>query len=122
MNIEYISHYDYFPNHHPKTGEPYITCYNDNFVTHETKPNSIAMLIEPRNIQPNIYEYMERGGCKKFRYIFTHDSYLLSLYGNTRWVTNMGVWDWSDEPKTKFCSMISSLIKYLDSLNEEGKK
>lgn len=109
MKIKYFSYYDYFPHYKPEDGEPYVPIYNDNFVLQKVEPNSVAMLIEPRSIQPHIYTYMEEEGHSKFRYIFTHDSKLMKMFPEkTRFVSNFSVYDWSDEPKTKYVSIVSS--------------
>ena len=109
MNIKMHGYYDYFPNHHVTIGEPYIDCYNDHFVAiEEIKPNSIALMIEPRSIEPRGYDFLlKNNNWQKFKYIFTHDSELLQL-PNAKFVTNFSIYDWSDIPKTKFCSFISS--------------
>ena len=109
MNIKMHGYYDFFSHHHPVDGEPYIDCYSDNFVaTEEIHPNSIALMIEPRPIEPRGYRFLlQDNNWQKFKYIFTHDSELLQL-PNAKFVTNFSIYDWSDIPKTKFCSMISS--------------
>ena len=97
MNIKLHSPYNHFPNHLPKEGEPYINCYNDAYVTHDIEPNSIALLIEPRSIQPKVYAYMDQH-WDKFKCVFTHDSELLKK-PNANLILWGGVYDWSDEYK-----------------------
>ncbi len=111
MRIKLHSMYDHFPNHHPVDGEPYINCYNDTYVKGEVEPGSIALLIEPRSIQPGIYAYMEQN-YKRFRMIFTHDSKLIELCDNAKlilWGGGCGgISQYKLIPKTKCVSMVSS--------------
>ena len=109
MKIKYHSHYNHFSKHAPQEGEPYINCYNDSYVTNDIEPNSIALLIEPRSIQPKIYDYMEKN-WDKFRYIFTHDSKLLQL-PNAKLIIWGGVYSYSDMSKD-FDHPISMVASY----------
>lgn len=112
------SYYDHFPEHKPMPFEQYIDCYND-WAIKETpiEPNSIALMIEPRSLQPDNYLWLEEN-YKLFKYIFTHDSKLLYTLPNTKLI----LWGWgngnyksySDVPKTKFCSLISSDKDYCE--------
>lgn len=110
MKIKLYSHYDHFPNHKATENEPCIEMYNDNFVMDSTE-GSCALLIEPRSICPSAYEYVEQN-FRKFRYVFTHDSQLLAKCDNAKLI----IWGWgngnymsfSDRPKTKGISMVSS--------------
>lgn len=113
MKVELHSYYDHFPNHkHDIPFEPYIDCYNDEFCIKEPIiPGSIALLIEPRSIIPDVYEWMERN-YKKFRYVFTHDSRLLKACDNAKLILwgmgNANYNSFNDVPKTKYISMVSS--------------
>lgn len=124
MRINMISPYDHFPNHNPVDGEPYINCYNDFHVWDEIKPNSIALLIEPRCLQPEVYKWVEQN-YKKFAYVFTHDSILLECIPNAKIIyygniidsgynpeTNSMYWkrrkNWDCRPKSKKISFCSS--------------
>lgn len=112
MKIKMHSIYNHLSNHYPKDGEPYIDCYNDYDCMQEIiKPNSIALLIEPRSIQPRVYEWMERN-YKQFRYVFTHDSKLLNMCDNAKlilWGGGLGgIEECPHVPKTKNISFVSS--------------
>lgn len=107
MNLNCISSYDHFPNYHKVEGEPYLNCYNDWHCKKNKDPNSIALLIEPRSIQPDVYTWMENN-YKNFKLVFTHDSILLSMIPNARLILWGGVWSWSDSPKTKNISFASA--------------
>ena len=97
MRIKVHGMYDHFPNHHPVDGEPYINCYNDYRVKDKKiESNSVALLIEPRSIQPDIYQWMEQN-YEKFKIVFTHDSTLLSCLPNAKLILWGGVWSWADD-------------------------
>ena len=85
-----------------------LDCYVDSLVTTVGVPKkSIALLIEPRSIQPDVYKYIEQNH-DKFRYIFTHDSILLNNFDNARLILFGGVYAEYNESKTKDISMVSS--------------
>ena len=109
MRLKMISPYDHFPKHNAVSGEPYIACYNDFHVKDILEPNPIALLIEPRSLQPSIYAWMEEHH-DKFKLIFTHDSILLSTLPNARHILYGGVWDWLPDgtQKSKAISFCSS--------------
>ena len=112
MNIKLHSHYHHFPNHVPVNGEKYVECYNDSFIISETPKdwkNSIALLIEPRPLQPKVYDFIEKN-YSKFRYVFTHDSILLNKLPNAKLIIWGGIYDWCNEPKdfTHPISMVAS--------------
>ena len=126
MKIEMHGLYDHFPNHVPDIPfEPSIDCYNDHFcMICDIAPNSIALLIEPRSIQPGVYEWMEHN-YKKFKYVFTHDSKLLKICDNAKLILwgmgNSNYNSFNDIPKTKNISMVSS-DKEMCELHKARKK
>lgn len=112
MKIKLHSYYDHFPNHKPLPFEGYIDCYNDVFcMREEIQPNSIALLIEPRPLQPEVYSWIEVN-YNRFRYVFTHDSKLLKKCSNAKLILwgfgNGNYTDYNDIPKTKNVSMVCS--------------
>lgn len=110
VRIKMFSHYNRFLSHWAKPGEPYIPCYNDSFVRQENiEPNAIALLIEPRPLQPKVYEYIEKN-YNRFIYVFTHDSILMDKIPNARLIIWGGVWSWGDGVKdyNKPISMVAS--------------
>lgn len=111
MKIEMHSYYDHFPNHkHDIPFEPYIDMYNDEFVWQSTR-DSCVLLIEPRSIIPTVYAYVQEN-WRKFKYVFTHDSQLLTHCGNAKLILwgmgNANYNSFNDIPKTKDISMVSS--------------
>lgn len=115
MKITLKSQYDHFTtNQKPKyiewTNEPTgITCYANEYVeTVDTpKEKSIALLIEPRSLYGGVYDWMEKN-YDRFKYVFTHDSVLLSKLPNAKLILFGGVWASDPQEKTKNISMISS--------------
>lgn len=112
MKIKMHSVYNHLSNHYPKIGERYIDCYNDyNCMQEIIKPNSIALLIEPRSIQPRVYNWMEQN-YQKFKYVFTHDSKLLDMCDNAKlilWGGGLGgIEECPHVPKKKNVSFVSS--------------
>lgn len=108
MRVRMHSFYDHFPHHNPVANEPFVDCYNDSFCAKSgTEPNAIALLIEPRSIDRHGYEWIEQHP-DQYKYVFTHDSKLLNTLPNARLICYGGVWSWSDEQKTRFCSIVSS--------------
>lgn len=107
VKIKMHSMYDHFPDHNPVEGEPYIECYSDTYVDQCKGPgNNIALLLEPRSMIEPAYDWVEEHESY-FRYIFTHDSKLLSL-PNARMLNWADVWLTTDSPKTKGISLVTS--------------
>jgi len=83
----------------------YVNHYVSRLSHNDNK--AIAILLEPRSIEPRTYDYMEQYH-DRFRYVFTHNSEILKL-NNARPLYFGGVW--ASDPdceKTKDISMISS--------------
>lgn len=84
----------------------------------ENGRDKYAWLIESQAIIPGIYTRLltDTETAKKFKYIFTHSSYLLSKYNHARWIPGGSIWvggtygggEKSIRPKTRLCSMVSS--------------
>lgn len=114
MKIKLYSWYDHFTlTQTPKCIEwtkasAPVVFYSDTYVQEEVaEKNACALLIEPRSIQPKIYEYMEQN-YQKFKYVFTHDSILLEKLPNAKLILWGGVYEYNDIPKTKDISFVSS--------------
>lgn len=125
-----FSNYEQFNHlHAPKyfdwvkdgTGE--INFFVDDYVkTHNNINNGkpkVALLIEPRTIQPTIYEWMEEH-WEEFDWIFTHDDVIVG-YDNALPINFMQWYKSYDVPKTKVISMVCS-DKSLCNEHEERKK
>lgn len=112
MRVKVHSIYNQFSHHREVEGEPFINLYVDtNCMNEEIESNSIAVLIEPRSIQPYVYKWMEKN-YEKFRYVFTHDGWLLNHYNNTKLILwgggGGGIVECEHVPKTKNVSFVSS--------------
>ena len=114
MKITLHSEYDHFtiskqPKYIEWTNKPTgLDCYVNEYVkTVSTPPEqSIALLIEPRSLYGEVYDWMNEN-ANKFKYVFTHDNELLKL-PNAKKILFGGVWASDPREKTKNISMISS--------------
>ena len=93
-----------------KDGGGVINFFVDDYIKQQpgvvsNKPD-VAMLIEPRTIQPTIYEYVEQHP-KDFDIIFSHDEKILK-FKNARPIYFMNWYKTYDVPKTKLISMVCS--------------
>lgn len=109
MNINVISQYNHFPHHHPEPGEECPRMYCDGSIFHalveEKKSNDTLLLIEPRSLQPESYNKAMLH-YDRFRYIFTHDSQLLSFAPNALPIYYWRDYELKNVKKTKGISMI----------------
>ena len=107
MNINMHAMYDHFPDHHPVPGQPCIEMWSDSHVfgLKEGRKN-VALLLEPKSMLGDAYEFV-KANAGSFRYIFTHDSELLTL-PQSRMLNWADVWIRTDSPKTKSISLITS--------------
>jgi hypothetical protein len=91
-------------------------CVDTHTRDTECKPNEqVALLIEPRSIQRDVYLKMENN-YKNFKYVFTHDSKLLATLPNAKPIIWGGCWCRVGNPviKDKFIGMICSHKKYAE--------
>lgn len=93
-----------------KDGSGCIDFFVDDFIKlhNELGTNNpkVAMLIEPRTIQPTIYEWVEEHH-NEFDVIFSHDDNIL-LFNNAKQIYFMQWYKTYDVPKTKAISMVCS--------------
>lgn len=107
MKIKMHALYDHFPDLNPAPGEEYIECYSDTYVEQCKAPGkNIAMLLEPKSMISPAYSYVQEHQ-EYFRYIFTHDSWLLRL-PQARPLNWAEVWLTTDSEKNKGISICSS--------------
>ena len=107
IKINMHAMYDHFPEHNPEEGERYLECYSDMFVRECTGPgNNIAMLLEPRSMIGDAYEYVGQHP-DYFKAIFTHDSELLKL-PQAHMLNWADVWLTTDSVKDKGISLCTS--------------
>ena len=103
-----------------------VKCVCDEHIwANKREGKQVLLLIEPRPIQPNVYEYALEV-ADQYEYVFTHDSQLLAVLDNARPILWGGVWCRLEEiditsindkekkymikepKKTKLISMVSS--------------
>ena len=99
-----------------------VKCVTDEQIyANKREGKQVMLLIEPRSIQPNVYDYVLQV-YDQYEYVFTHDSKLLNALPNTKPILCGGVWCRCEKPnKTKLISMISS-DKELCELHKERKR
>ena len=120
-----ISHYKGYGNPELYDANSDIYAITDDFVMRDEyknipKDKKIAMLIEPRAIQENVYEYMEKH-YDEFKYVFSGDDRILEL-PNAKPILWGWVWYREENPeKTKLMCMISS-NKEMCELHKERKR
>ena len=78
----------------------------DNGLQIHDKPR-IAILVEPRTIQPDTYTWLEKH-ADDFAYIFTHDERILELFKHAEPIYFMNWYESFDVHKTKNISMVCS--------------
>lgn len=72
-----------------------------------TGKKKVVIMVEPRSIQPEMYEYM-KFNYKNYHLLFTHDLELLKICENARPINFMNWYESYDVPKTKNISMVCS--------------
>lgn len=99
-----------------------VKCVCDEHIfSNAREGKQVMLLIEPKSIQPNVYEYALEV-ADQYEYVFTHDSQLLAVLPNAKPILWGGVWCRSENPKkTKLISMISS-DKGMCELHKERKR
>lgn len=114
MNLNFRSNYESFPREWGnKTGT--IEMYIDNFVLlqeNDMTPDALAIMVEPRAIYPDIYDWLERN-YQRFKYVFTFDSKLLEL-PNAKLLIYGQITDEYPDQKTKDISMVASNKDFCD--------
>lgn len=95
----------FFPDRYPQTNRA-LDVYYDQAVMDYKGGTAIAILMEPKSMIGDAYEYLAKN-ADKFRYIFTHNSELLNL-PNARYFSWADVWHTSNAVKDKGIQIISS--------------
>lgn len=120
-----ISHYDCYGRKDFWDANSDVYAITDDFVMKNeyksiSKDKKVALLIEPRAIVPEAYEYIKTH-YNEFKYVFTGDDELLKL-PNAKPIIWGGVWYREENPKkTKLISMICSNKEMCD-LHKERKR
>jgi hypothetical protein len=105
--INLNSPYDSFPAEYG-SGGGVVNFYVDNFVmTDRPESHSIALLVEPRAIQPRVYDWI-RVNYAKYKYVFTFDNMLLNVLPNAKLLIYGQITAEFPDKKTKDISMVCS--------------
>ena len=120
--MKLISAYSDYGNKDMWDSSSNVKCVCDEQIyANKREGKQVMLLIEPRPIQPNVYEYALQV-ANQYEYVFTHDSQLLAVLDNARPILWGGVWCRCENPnKNKLISMTSS-DKELCELHKERKR
>lgn len=120
--MKLVSYYTDYGNKEMWDSSSSVKCVCDEHIFSNTREGKqVMLLIEPRSIQPNVYEYALEV-ADQYEYVFTHDSQLLAVLPNAKPILWGNVWCRSENPKkTKLISMTSS-DKELCELHKERKR
>jgi hypothetical protein len=120
-----ISHYDCYGRKDYWDADSDVYAITDDFVMKDEyksipRDKKVALLIEPRAIVPEAYDYVGKH-YDDFKYVFTGDDELLKL-PNAKPIIWGGVWYREENPdKSKLMCMISS-DKEMCDLHKERKR
>ena len=117
-----ISQYEHYGNRDMWDSSSPVKCVCDEQIyANKREGKQVLLLIEPRPIQPSVYDYALTH-YDEYEYVFTHDSKLLNALPNAKPILWGGVWCRSGNPKkTKLISMVSS-DKEMCPLHKERKR
>lgn len=120
--MKLVSAYKHYGNPDMWDANSNVKCVTDEQIyANKREGKQVMLLIEPRSIQPNVYDYVLQV-YDQYEYVFTHDSKLLNALPNAKPILCGGVWCRCENPtKTKLISMISS-DKELCDLHKERKR
>ena len=117
-----VSHYKDYGNRDMWDNSSPVKCVCDEYIYSNVREGKqVMLLIEPRSIQPNVYEYALEV-AKEYEYVFTHDSQLLAVLPNAKPILWGGVWCRSENPKKTKLISITSSDKELCELHKERKR
>lgn len=108
LKIKMISQHDHFPHHNASKKDKAPRMYVDGKIWEamEQEPQGdLLMLIEPRSLQAENYN-LAMMKYDRFRYIFTHDSQLLSFAPNALPIYYWRDYELKNAKKSKAISMI----------------
>ena len=107
--MKLVSAYEHYGNKDMWDENSPIKCVCDEQIyANKRTGKQVMLLIEPRSIQPNVYDYALQV-ANQYEYVFTHDSKLLKELPNAKPILWGNVWCRCENPKkTKLISMTSS--------------
>lgn len=105
----YPTYFEWFRENELVSDTVFITDLHLHEVDKFKSKRKVGLVIEPPDINPGIYEYVDKNN-KKFDYILTFDKNLLSTGRNFLFYFFGCCWiqDFSKPNKNKLCSMIAS--------------
>ena len=107
--MKLVSWYEDYGNKNMWNNESNVKCVCDRCLyDNQRTGKQVAMLIEPRSIMPDTYEFIMKN-YDKYEYVFTHDSILLNKLPNAKPILWGNVWVRDRYPKkSKLISMVCS--------------
>ena len=120
--MKLVSKYTDYGNKDNWDSESKVKCVCDEKIfTNKREGKQVLLLIEPRSIQPNVYDHALKH-YNEYEYVFTHDSKLLDILPNAKPILWGNVWCRVENPKkAKLISMVSS-DKEICELHKERKR
>lgn len=120
--MKLVSAYEHYGNKEMWDAKSSIKCVCDEKIyANKRTGKQVMLLIEPRSIQKNVYEYALEV-ANEYEYIFTHDSQLLAVLDNAKPIIWGGVWCRIENPKKSKLISITSSDKELCELHKERKR
>lgn len=120
--MKLVSAYEQYGNKDMWDANSNVKCVCDEQIyANKRTGKQVMLLIEPRSIQPNVYDYVLQV-YDQYEYVFTHDSQLLAVLDNAKPILWGGVWCRCENPvKDRLISMVSS-DKEMCELHKERKR
>lgn len=120
--MKLVSAYKHYGNPDMWDANSPVKCVCDEQIyANKREDKQVMLLIEPRSVQPNVYEYALEV-ADQYEYVFTHDSQLLAVLPNAKPIIWGNIWCRCENPKkTKLISMTSS-DKEMCELHKERKR
>lgn len=120
--MKLVSYYTDYGNKDMWDSNSPVKCVCDEHIFSNIREGKqVILLIEPKSIQPNVYEYALEV-ANQYEYVFTHDSQLLAVLDNARPILWGGVWCRCENPKKTKLISITSSDKEMCDLHKERKR
>ena len=120
--MKLVSAYEQYGNKDMWDANINVKCVCDEQIyANKRTGKQVMLLIEPKSIQPNVYEYALQV-ANQYEYVFTHDSQLLAVLPNAKPILCGGVWCRCENPKKTKLISITSSDKEMCELHKERKR
>lgn len=117
--MKLVSYYTDYGNKEMWDSNSPVKCVCDEHIFSNTREGKqVLLLIEPRSIQPNVYDHVLEV-YDQYEYVFTHDSKLLNALPNAKPILWGGVWCRKEFPEKKKLISMTCSDKELCKLHKE---